>query len=124
MIVPPWCQKHGVAYPHLRIFGKVVQFCLMFFVPQMIRVEVTLMGDMSRGLESPKEHTTRCTPHLADYITGSTPQWKGRACRNHTASSWEIGNGKDVVASSELPYDKTLMGQGCSRTAKARQVSL
>ena len=37
-------------------------------VPLVIRPKVTLTGDTSRGLEVPREHTTRCTPNLAGYV--------------------------------------------------------
>ena len=43
-------------------------------VQLVIRSDVTLTDDTSRGLGVPREHTTRCTPHLAGYSTGSTPQ--------------------------------------------------
>ena len=42
----------------------------------VIRFKVTLTDDTSRGLEVPREHTTRCTPHLAGYVTGPMPNEK------------------------------------------------
>ena len=70
----PWCQKRRVAYPRLPYLRRGEPMLSDVQVQLVIRPKVTLTDDMSRGLEVPREHTTRCTPHLAGYVTGSMAQ--------------------------------------------------
>ena len=69
----PKCQKR-VAYPRLPYLRRGEPMLFDVRVPLVIRPEVRLTGDKPRGLGVPREHSTRCTPHLAGYVTGSMPQ--------------------------------------------------
>lgn len=73
-----WCSLHILVCPILseaaRYYFKLL--VTLFLISLVIRPKVILTDAMSRRLEVPREHTTRCTPHLAGYSTGPMPQYE------------------------------------------------
>lgn len=61
-VVAVRCQERGAASPCLPYLLQGSTMLPNVIAPLVIRAKVTLMDDTSRGLEVPREHTTRCTP--------------------------------------------------------------